>query len=83
MRQHYQNIMLIELGALGAALVIGLIALLKKSTLFIFLALYFLVVSLLCEAIILWYTYRQQEAIKHVIRAMMLFLLSTFLLFFL
>lgn len=82
MRHSYQKITLIELGSLGIATLIGVIALIKKSVFIIFLCLYFLVISLACDAIILWYTYRQQEAIKQFIRAIILFLFSTCLLLF-
>lgn len=82
MRHSYQNIILIELGTLGGATVIGLIAIIKKSFLFVYLSLYILSVSLACDAIVLWYTYRQQEAIKQLLRAMLLFLFTTFVLFF-
>jgi len=81
MKHPYEKIMIIEIGSLIAVIVIGIIALLQKSALFIFLCLYLLVLSMGCDALIHWYMYQQQEATKQFLRAMTLFLFVTFLLF--
>ena len=84
MRHPYDKIMRLELLALGLSIVTGVIALIQASILFIILCFYFCVLSLACDAFSHLYTsHRQLQSLKQAIRAAILFIVSTALIFFL
>ncbi|GEM_PF-6676857 len=85
MRHSYEKIIQLELIALGLSILIGIIALIQASVLFITLAIYLIIVSLACDAFIHNFTAlaanRQLQSLKQAIRAGILFLLATALIF--
>lgn len=84
MRHPYEKIIRIELIALGISILTVIIALIQASVLFIILAIYFIIVSLACDAFAHSFTTnRQLQSLKQAIRAGILFLLATALIFFL
>ena len=84
MRHPYDKIIRLELIALGLSIVTGLIALIQASILFIILCFYFSVLSLACDAFSHLYTSnRRVQSIKQAIRAVILLIASTALIFFL
>jgi len=77
----YEKFIHLEFLAIFLMLIIGIIALVKKFTFLILLCLFLLGFSLLCEGVKNYYTYEQVDAIKHVIKAVMVFLFTIYLLF--
>jgi len=70
-----------ELIALLSAFIIGITALVVGYTAILFLSIYLLIFSLVCDAMVLFNTRHTIEAGKQAVRAAVLFLLVTFLLF--
>ena len=84
MRHPYEKIMRLELIAIGLSILTGIIALFQASVLFILLAIYLIIISLACDAFTHNFTtYRQLQSLKQAIRAGILFLLATALIFLL
>ena len=84
MRHPYDKIMRLEMIALGLSIVTGILALIQASLLFIILCFYFSVLSLACDAFSHLYTsHRQVQGLKQAIRAAILFIVSTALIFIL
>jgi uncharacterized membrane protein len=81
MRHPYEKYIRLELITIILVFVLGLFALIQSYILFIFLGLYLLVVSLILTALIEFHTYNTHEAIKHALRAILLFVFTTFLIF--
>lgn len=84
LRHPHEKIIRIELIAIGLSFFIGLIALIQASIFFLIIAFYFIVISLVCDAFSHSYTSnRQLQSIKQAIRASILFILATGLIFLL
>lgn len=84
MKHPYEKIMRIELFSLGLSIFIGLIALIQSSILFILVSFYLAAISLACDAFNHNYTsHRRMQGLKQAIRAALLFLLATALIFLL
>jgi type III secretory pathway component EscV len=81
MRHPYEKFVRIELVSIISAFVIGIIALIKGFPILIFICFFLVAISLCAEAIILWFTYQKVDGGKQLIRAMIIFLLTTFLIF--
>ncbi|MBP2076268.1 hypothetical protein [Oceanobacillus polygoni] len=81
MRHPYRKFIQIELISLFLALLFGLAALVLGYFIILFLAFYFIVLSILCDAMILLQTRHSVEAGKQVMRGIILFLFTTYLLF--
>jgi hypothetical protein len=83
MRHPYEKYIRLELITVIFVLVIGIFAIIQSYILFIFLGLYLLVISLILTALIEFHTYRTHAAIKHALRAVLLFVFTTYLIFLL
>src|SRR5699024_6081621 len=81
LRQPFEKFIRLELMALSLMFVIGLIALIKKSTFLILLCLFLLGFSLLFEGLKNYHTYQQMDAIKQIVKAVMAFLFAIYLIF--
>ncbi|MEC5424421.1 hypothetical protein QGM71_13050 [Virgibacillus sp. C22-A2] len=81
MRHPYEKFIRIELLSLASAILIGIIALAQGYTLLIFLCLYLLALSLACNALIELHRHEADQAGKQILRAIMLFILASFMLF--
>ncbi|MFC3038634.1 hypothetical protein ACFOGI_00015 [Virgibacillus xinjiangensis] len=81
MRHPYEKLVRMELAAIAAVILFGVIALIQGFLLLILLAFYLLAFSLLCEAMLLWQTGNTPEAGKQGLRAMLLFIFVTYLFF--
>lgn len=82
MRHTYEKIIQLEMLTLGLSLLIGLIALIQASFLFIILGFYFSTISLICDVLSHRYTsYQKIQGMKQAIRAGVLFFLTTVLIF--
>jgi len=79
MRHPYEKFIRIELFAIGLSVFIGIFAFIKSYTILMFISFYFISLSLVAEAMVAWYTYHKEQAIKSVIRAVLIFLISTYL----
>lgn len=81
MRRPVDKFLQVEALTLVFACLICLFALIKGFYLFVSLALYFIVVSLICEAIAKWKFIQKIDAGKQLARAVVIFILATYLLF--
>lgn len=79
--QPFEKFIRLELLALALMCIIGIIALVKKSAFLILLGLVLLGFSLLFEGLKYYHTYHQMEAIKQIIKGIMVFLFTVYLLF--
>ncbi|GAB3789239.1 hypothetical protein [Virgibacillus kimchii] len=82
MRHPYEKFIRLELITIILVFVLGLFAIIQTYIIFLFLGLYLLVISLILTALIEFHTYRTQEALKHASRALLLFIFTTYLIFF-
>jgi len=80
MKHPYEKFMNIELVSILLSILVGVVAFIQGYLFLIFLALYLVVISLSCDALIKWYTHYKNEAIMQFVRSGMLFLLTTYLL---
>src|SRR5699024_4144062 len=80
MRRSYEKIIFLEHISLTVAIVIGFIALVKSFYILVYLSFYILSLSIACNAIFFWNTYRKTNAIKQLLREAILLLLTTYLL---
>lgn len=80
MRHPYERLIRIEITSISLAAFIGLFAFIQSYTLLIFLSVYLLALSLVCGALIDWSTHQKTQAIKQFLRAIVLFILTTYLL---
>ncbi|WP_100009830.1 hypothetical protein [Lentibacillus sediminis] len=81
MRHPYEKIIRIELLAVACVILIGVFALFQGILLLVFLSFYLLALSLVCDALVDWYGGDTLKAGKQVLRAVMILLFTTFLLF--
>ncbi|GLO67712.1 hypothetical protein M3E13_02355 [Oceanobacillus kimchii] len=81
MRHPYQKFIQMEVIGLVLSFLSGITALITGWVILLFFAVYLLVLSIVCDAIILMQTRRQSEAMKQAIRAFVLFLLITSMFF--
>ncbi|MFS0750253.1 hypothetical protein [Oceanobacillus sp. 1P07AA] len=81
MRHPYQKFIQMEVIGLVLSFLSGITALITGWVILLFFAVYLLVLSIVCDAIILMQTRRQSEAMKQGIRAFILFLLITSMFF--
>ncbi|WP_017798245.1 hypothetical protein [Oceanobacillus kimchii] len=81
MRHPYQKFIQMEVIGLVLSFLSGITALITGWLILLFFAVYLLVLSIVCDAIILMQTRRQSEAMKQAIRAFVLFLLITSMFF--
>lgn len=81
MRHPYQKFIQMEVIGLVLSFLSGITALITGWVILLFFAVYLLVLSIVCDAIILMQTRRQSEAMKQAIRAFILFLLITSMFF--
>lgn len=81
MRHPYEKFIRIELATIALAILIGFIVLIKGYILLAFASLYLLVISLLSEAMIAWFTHQKVQSGKQIIRAVILFALTTYFIF--
>lgn len=71
----------IELLCLGLALFIGGFAIYKTSLLLLFMSIYLIAISLLCDGLVAITTHYRVTGIKQIIRAILLFILTTLIIF--
>lgn len=81
MRHPYEKFIRIELAAIALAILIGIIVLIKGYLILLFACFYLLVISLLSEAMIAWFTQNKVQSGKQIIRALIIFSLTTYLIF--
>lgn len=83
MRHPYEKFARIELISLVIVILFGLIALIQGFLVLIFLCLYLISLSLVCDALLNLYLRNPHQAGKQIIRAAMLFIFATYLIFLL
>lgn len=81
MKPPFVKFIRLELLALSLVVVVGIVALVKKSMILILFCLVLLGFSLLFKGLIDYYTYQYMEAAKQVVKALMLFLFTVYILF--
>lgn len=81
MKQPFEKFIRLELLALSLMIVVGIIALVKKSTILVLFCLALLAFSLFFEGLKYYYTYYQMDAVKQIVKGLMLFLFAIYLLF--
>ncbi|MGM8211454.1 hypothetical protein ACLIBH_01540 [Virgibacillus sp. W0430] len=81
MNHPYEKLIRIVIISIVFALISGVIGVIKGYTILIFLSLYFLAISLLFEAVLLFTTFRQAEGGLQFLRAILLLLFTSFLFF--
>nr|GGG70927.1 hypothetical protein GCM10011398_13840 [Virgibacillus oceani] len=81
MRHPYEKFIRLELIAILVAVVIGLFALIKGFLLIVILALYMLAFSLASGAIVEWNMNQTNQAGKHFLQAILLFIFTTYMIF--
>lgn len=81
MRHPYEKFIRIELVSIVSAILIGIIALIKGYLILIFICFYLLALSLLAEAMIEWSTHQKMQGGKQFVRAIVILILTTFLIF--
>lgn len=81
MRHPYRKLIQMEFVSLLFALLIGFSALIAGYIIIIFLSIYLIVLSLICDALLLMYSRHPAEAGKQAIRGIMLFLFTTYFIF--
>ncbi|RDW22306.1 hypothetical protein CWR48_00945 [Oceanobacillus arenosus] len=81
MRHPYEKFARIELISLVIVILFGLIALIQGFLILIFFSLYLIALSLVCDALLHLYFRNSQQAGKQILRAVMLFIFATYLLF--
>lgn len=81
MNHSFNKFIRLELFALSLMCLVGIIALIKKSAFLILFGLFLLGLSLFFEGLKHYHTYRQMEAVKQIIKGIMVFLFAAYLLF--
>jgi len=81
MRHPYKRFIKIELFSLILAIMTGLSAIIWTRVIWVILSMYLIAISLLCDGIVAQSTHQHTWAIKQFIRAFLLFILTTLLLF--
>lgn len=81
MRHPYEKFIRIELICLAFVVLVGVFALIQGSSLVILMCFFVLSLSLLCDALILLYSHQTAQAGKQIIRAIMIIMFTTVLLF--
>ncbi|RLL42845.1 hypothetical protein D8M04_14955 [Oceanobacillus piezotolerans] len=81
MRHPMKKFALIELVSLGIVIILGTFALIKGFLFLIVLCIYLLSLSLLCDGLIYYQKNDVPHAGKQAIRAFLLFIFATYLLF--
>ncbi|GAB3048151.1 hypothetical protein [Virgibacillus ainsalahensis] len=81
MRHPYEKFMRIELIAIACVVLFGVIALIQGFLIFILLCFYLLALSIFCDAMILLYLHNPPQAGKQFLRAVMVFIFTTYLFF--
>ena len=81
MRHPYEKFIHIEMMALLSVIIIGLIALIQGYLILIYLCLYLIALSLVCDALVHWYTNQTTHSVKQILRAILIFVITTYLLF--
>lgn len=79
MRHPYEKFIRIELFSIGLSVLIGIFAFIKSYTILMFICLYFISAGLAAEAMVAWFTYQKEQAIKSMVRSVVIFLISTYL----
>jgi len=80
-RHPYEKYIRLEFITIVLVVILALFAIIQSYLLFIFLGLYLLAISYILTALIEFHTYRTQVAMKHALRAALLFVLATYLIF--
>lgn len=81
MKHPLEKIMRIELLAMIVLVIGGLIALIKGYQPVLMFCFYMFALSLFCDGLAAWYTHDTQHAGKQFLKAGMVFVMTTFLLF--
>lgn len=81
MRHPYEKFIRLELLFIIVAVIVGIIALLKGFAFVIIIALYMIAFSMLSGAIVEWHTHQTNQAGKHFLQAILLFIFTTYMIF--
>lgn len=81
MRHPNEKFIKIELVSLTLAVIIGLFAIIQAAFIWFSLSVYLIAISLFCDGVIALSTHQQVWAMKQLIRSILLFLLTTLLIF--
>lgn len=79
MRHPYEKFIRIELFSLGLAVLFGVITLVRGYILLAFVSFYLISLSIAAEAMIAWLTHDKEQAIKLLVRSILIFIIATFL----
>ncbi|MGP4063787.1 hypothetical protein ACTWPF_02625 [Oceanobacillus sp. M65] len=81
MRHPLEKIIRIELLTIALALVIGLISIIQGYLFLTITSLYLVTISFSCSALLEWQSHQAAQGAKHALRAFLLFVIATYLLF--
>lgn len=81
MRHPAEKFILIELIALALVTILGIIALIQGSLVLIFICLFFIIVSLLIDALVHFQNQNVPHSAKQVVRALFIFLFLIYFIF--
>ncbi|CDO05106.1 hypothetical protein BN988_03689 [Oceanobacillus picturae] len=81
MRHPLEKIIRIELLTIALALVIGLISIIQGYLFLTIASLYLVAISFSCSALLEWQSHQTAQGAKHALRAFLIFLIATYLLF--
>ncbi|HEY4601766.1 MAG TPA: hypothetical protein VIG73_10910 [Cerasibacillus sp.] len=79
MRHPFERLMLWEMVSLGLAFLFGFIALIRGSFSFMIMTLFLLIISLVCNGMLLLYTNRSPLALKQILRGVLVFIIIVIL----
>ncbi|HEX6594007.1 MAG TPA: hypothetical protein VF095_05405 [Bacillota bacterium] len=77
----YERFIQIELLSIGIATILCIFAVFQGYFFILALTMYMIVLSLICDTVISLYTYQTTHAGKQLLRALIIFLLTTYFLF--
>lgn len=81
MRHPYEKFIRIELVSMILAVLMGIIVLMKGFLILIFMCFFLIIISLLTDAILLWVTYQKIQSGKQLFRAIIMLILTIYLIF--
>lgn len=80
MKHPYEKFIIAEMASIFLAILIGLVALLKGFVLLVFIALYCIAISFICEGLVEWSKRQAALAGKHFLRAFIVIVLASYLI---
>lgn len=80
MKHPYSTYVKVEVITIVLAILFGITAMLRNSSLLLLVSLLWIAISLICSALVEQVTFQQTKAIKIIVRAILLFIVTFFLI---